>query len=293
MDECIVVKKNLGLSKCDDLPQMPRMMITTPSTFAIDAADLDDEDAIKEALQDALKDGLANRIYLWPKFVGSEDLSEEGVYEDTPLSYAPVRDGNYRFRFHIKKSMCLHKAMFTHRSVGDGRVFIIDNKNQLFGTELSNGDFAGFTLDVLNTEKLKLSDGSVATKSPILVALADSTEIDERGVLIDGSFINELIPLTDVELAVVVVDQDNLLVTVTRKCDGVPVSGLVFGDFNVTTTVGVAQQPTAAPETASGSGIYALTRAANFASGFVNLVAASSLTIDAYEAVEAKAFVGV
>jgi predicted enzyme related to lactoylglutathione lyase len=287
-DECIVVKSNLGLSKCDDLPQMPRGMITTPASFSLTAAQAADPALALAAIQDAIKNGLASRVYLWPKFVGMEDASEEAIYEDTPLADIAVRDGKYRWRFHIKKSMCLHKAMFTHRGSGD-RVFLLDNKNQLFGTELSNGNIAGFTMSLLHTEKLKFSDGSVATKSPIYVVLEDSEEVDESGVLFDGTFVRELIPLTDVSLAVTVVDSDNVRVAVTRKCDGIPVSGLVAADFVFTTSGGAAQAPDTVTETSSGSGIYLAVRAANFVDGFVNLEAAADLTIDAYESTGAVA----
>lgn len=277
-DECIVIKKNLGLSKCDDLPQMPRGMITTPASFSLTAAQAADPDLALAALQDAIKNGLAARAYLWPKFVGMEDASEEAVYEETPLADIAVRDGKYRWRFHIKKSMCLHKAMFSHRGSGD-RVFLLDNKNQLFGTELSNGNIAGFTMSLLHTEKLKISDGSVATKSPIYVVLEDTEEIDESGVLFDGNFVRELVPLTDVNLTVSNPTSGGFNVTVKRACDGVPVSGLVKADF-VGTGIGSISTVT---ETSSGSGVYAFVPTTVFADGSVNLVAAADLSIDAYE----------
>jgi len=134
--DCDVIKKNLGVTKCDRLPQLFRGMITTPLNFKITAANLATPALLQTALQTAIEAGIANRIYLWPTFVGFESASEEAIYEETPLADLLVRDGKYRFRFHIKKNLCLHRAMFTHRGA-DQRVFFFDIENQLFGTELS------------------------------------------------------------------------------------------------------------------------------------------------------------
>src|SRR6187551_1561539 len=129
-EECVVIVKNLGKTKCTKLPGMIRGMIETPAGFSITP-----EDAVTaDAWQDLLKDVVADRGYLWPFFVGYEDVSEEPVYEEGALADILVRDGKYKFRFMIKQDLCLHKAMFTHRGTGM-RVFLIDDKNQIIGTE--------------------------------------------------------------------------------------------------------------------------------------------------------------
>lgn len=197
-------KKNLGLSNCNEFPGLLSGMIETNVDFAIPAATLaSGAAAVQTYLQDALLDPIADRIYYWPPFASFEDVSEEAVYQDTPLRYRKVRDGNYRFRFGISENMCLHKAMFTHRR-NSGRVFLVDQDGNLIGTELSNGDFAGFSIALLNTEKLKFNDGSVASESPILVALSNNIELDKNGEMFDASsFINELYRIVDVELTIV------------------------------------------------------------------------------------------
>lgn len=288
MADCNVVKKNLGPSKCNKLPSMPKSMITTPVGFAIPKATLDLGDAaIKTYLNDALLSGEATRIYYWPKFATFENISEEPVYEDGPLRYSPVRDGNYRFRFGIVQNICLHKAMYTHRA-SSGRVLIIDTENQLFGTELSTGDMAGFNIEVLHTEKFIFNDGSVSTKSPILLALADNKEVDRSGLLLDvNAFINELYRIVDVEVEVVTVtDAGDIDVSVTAECDGTPISGLVVADFVFLNAAGVAVAITAAVENANIPGQYKLTQAGDlFVDGTVDIDPPATLSVKAYESI--------
>src|SRR5690606_23372110 len=170
--DCNVVKKNLGLVTCNKLPQLIRGMITTPNTFSLTEA----QALVAANWQNALIAEASERAHYWPPFINFENISEEAVYEDLPLGYLAVRDGNYRFRFGIKQNLCIHKAMFTHRS-NQGRAFLYDTENQLIGTMDSNGNIRGLSIQLLHTEKMIFSDGSVSTKSPIVLALLDNKEL--------------------------------------------------------------------------------------------------------------------
>ena len=289
MAECVVNKTNLGLSQCNKLPAMPRGMITTPVNFQFTPAQLADATAFKTALQNALVNPKSSRVYLWAWFKNFENISEEAIYEDTPLAYQRVRDGQYRFRFHISESMCYHKAMYTHKS-NNGRVFLIDSENQIVGTVDDAGNFQGFLMSLLNTEKMVISDGSVSTKSPVVVALANNKELDQSGFILDSSIasvVDDVYRLTDVTLTISNKTAAAFDVTVASSCDGTGIDGLVLADFNVLTALGAAQQPTTV--TAKGNGVYTLARTGNFVTGSVNLVAAASLTVKAYESTGAVA----
>lgn len=275
--DCIIDKKNLGLSKCNKLPAMPKGMITTPLGFAISPTDAADPDAWQDALL-ASKDV---RIYLWPDFRNSTDNSEKTVYEQTPLSTMKVRPGRYQFLFDIKESLCVHKAMFSHSGIAQ-RVFIIDNENQLIGTVDSDGNLRGFTVDLLNVEKLMFSNGTVSTKSPVYVSLKDSEELDVNGTIIDGSFAATLNRLTDVELDISSAAIGKIIVTVKAVCDGTLISGLALADFIVKTAAGATIVPSSMTESA---GVYTLNSAANaFLTGTLALKTPDLLSIEAYEA---------
>lgn len=280
MDVCLD-KKNLGLSKCAKLPALPCSMITTPFGFKATA-----EQAVDPAFwQAAMLDDPSIRIYLWPRFVGFTDNSEQAVYETTPLAVMAVRDGRYNFKFDIKENLCLHKAMFTHRAIS-GRVFFFDVDNQLLGTSDADGNFMGFTVLLLNTEKLMLSNGTVSTKSPIVVVLADNLELDQNGALLDASFINMLNRLTDVTLTVIPgsITANQFKVSVEVTCDGTPVSGLVLADFVFTKADGTAQT-TPATSAVEDDGTYTISKVGGTAwvDGLVDLKDPATLSIEAYE----------
>ncbi len=272
---CNVVKENLGLSNCNKLPALIRSIITTPDDFVL----TQEQAADSTQWQDALLANAADRIFLWPNFVGFEDISEKEVYEDTPLAYLSVRDGKYRFRFQIKESLCFHKAMYSHRA-NNGRAFLFDIENQLIGTLNADGDLQGFSIQLLNTEKMMFSDGKVSTKSAIVLALQNNLELDQSGVLLDASFVNSLKRLTDVTLTIVSAIATKVIVTVAVTCDGTPVNGLVKADFSfVKASDGSAQTIASSTE---NDGTYTL-NGTGLVNGTLSLVAPSALSVEGYE----------
>jgi hypothetical protein len=278
--DCNTLKQNLGLSRCNRFPAQPRTMITTGPDFKLTPVQLATEASAKAALQAAILAGYANRIYLWPFFVGFENISEEAVFEDNPLAYMHVRDGNYRFRFLIKESLCLHRAMYTHRAT-NGRAFIYDSENQLIGTRDAEDNFYGFTIQTLTTEKLQISDGTVTSKSPIVLALANNLELDLAGGIIQAPFINTLERLADVKLTIVgAPSATTIKVRVVVECDDTPVNGLIDDDFLLRTDAGVIQNITGVTEV---DGEYTLT-GTGLVSGTLTLVAPDVLSVTAYEA---------
>lgn len=299
LDDCVVVKKNLGKGKCDKLPNMPKCMITTPTNWFIAPADYATLALLKVKLQALLTNPINSRGYLWPLFASSEDQSTEAQYEDTPLGRHPLNDGQYRFKFGIRKNLCIHKAMFTHRAINEGRVIVIDTDNQLNGTFDADGNFMGFSIGLVHTEKLQLSNGSVSTKSPVIVDLADNEEWDkDGGLLAAGTMINQLERLTDVSLELLAGDafnNDEFYVTVKQSCDGVPVSGLVLADFLMYAADGITPQVIdSAAEDANNPGRYWIKSGAGaFANGSLTLRAPSALTVKAYEVEAALAIVGI
>jgi len=276
--------KNIGVNKCNKLPQQPVQIIETNADFRLTAAEAASQSLMKTAFQNAIRAGKATRVYLWPRFSGFENASTEATYDETTLSNILADAGKYAFRFHIAKSLCLHKAMFSHNASGK-RYFILDKEEQLLATEFSDGKFGGLLSSLLNVEKLMFNTGSEASKTPIYLVLENYKELDARGALLDGAFVAELFPLTDVEITLSAVAAGTFTATVKQKCDQTPVSGLVLADFNVRTAAGAAQQPTSVTETPAGSGIYVCPRSGNYVTGTVDLVAASALSVIAYESV--------
>lgn len=260
------------------MPNLPSGMITTDDDVVIPAATLADSALLLAFLNAQI---LLGKAFYWPPFASFENISQEAVYEDSPLAYLPVIDGNYRFRFGISENICIHKAMYTHRSLNKGRVIIIDKKNQLLLTETAAGDGQGLSMQMLHTEKFIFNDGSVSTKSPVLVALQNNLEIDATGFMVLFNFVSQLYRIVDVSIALDTIADDELVVTVTAECDGTPILGLGANDFVFTNEAGADVPVTAVEE---GDGVYTLS--GTFVDGTLTLETPTALSIKAYDGEE-------
>lgn len=282
MATCDRDKRNLGVGKCNDLPRIIRSIITTPKNWSVSL-----EDSLLQATWEAAM--LADksvRIYKWPEFMDVPEFAgSETVYQRNAVGVAPVVDGTYEWLFQISKSLCFHKAAFSHRS-NDGRVILIDDQGNLYGTSFGAG-FGGFSIAMLHTENLRFADGSVASSSPVRVALASANEInhDVYGMMrIQPEWnITGLNVLTDVELTIVgTPTATTIVVDVNQTCDGEKLLGLEDGDFVLLDANGDAQTITGATE---NNGRYTLT-GVGLESGTLDLAAPATLSIKAYENVE-------
>jgi hypothetical protein len=244
---CLIEKKNISLPKCLSKPGQFVEMIETPRSFKIAAADLLVPATVAAAFQTLLLNGQATRGYLYPRFYNTENQSEAQVRTQTSLGTAFVRNGKYRFLHQMDIDICTHKAIATHRST-EGRVFYRDNEGVVWGTELANGDFAGFSFSLLSPENMTPSDGALPTLSGVYVELANSDEWNKRGLALDGAFVDELDRLADVEITTVgVLSATSIKVRVATICDDVSVEGLVVADFNLLDAAGAAQTIATAP----------------------------------------------
>jgi hypothetical protein len=284
-------KKNLGKTKCTSAPKLFKRAITTPRGWFLDVADYASKAALKTKLQALFTAPRMNRGYLFPPFAAvPEDQSEESLYETTPYGRTPVRDGQYRFKHAIAVNLCTHIALQSHRVINDDSILYQDVDNQLLLHE-PNGDgkLYPLSLSLLWTEKMKLSNGTDSTKSPFIVDLADNEEIDKYGVLIDGSVVNELDPLTDAELALTAGDAfaaAGFNVDVKQICDQVMISGLVEADFIMYASDGITPQAIdSVVEDVNNPGRYMVTAPGGdlFEDGFLTLVNPADLSIQAYE----------
>lgn len=276
---CVVDKKNLGPSLCKDLPQMLKGMITTPLSFSFSAAN----SVLSAQWAAALIADPSVRIHKWPGFKEFTDQSEKSVYEQNALTDNFVRNGKYIFEFGIIESLCIHKKMFTHNG-NNQRVFLIDIKNNIYGTVDSSGNFMGFTISLLNLENILISNGQVSSKSPVKLVLLDNEELNTNGSKVDGSaFVNSLNELIDVNITKVASAAGSFSFTVKTDCDGTSVAGFVIGDFVFTKADGTTVALTAL---SYANGVYTITQVGNLfvALGNMNLKPVNTpLTITLYE----------
>lgn len=154
-------------------------------------------------------------------------------------------------------------------------------KNQWLLTETAAGDGTGMSMQMLHTEKFIFNDGSVSTKSPVLVALQNNLEIDSTGFMVVFPYTSQLYRIVDVALVIDAVDSGEITVTVTAECDGTPILGLGANDFVLTDEDGNDVPVTAVEE---GDGVYTLT--GTIEDGILTLETPSALSIKAYDGEE-------
>ena len=279
MEDCLVTPKNIGPGKCISLPGQPRFMITTPRNFSLTL----EEAASITAWQAALLASPSSRIYLWPNFFSSKPNDEKTSYEESTLGTQFVKRGRKKYEIEIVQSLCLHKAMYSHSSISQQRVFIGDTNDNVFGTINSDGEFCGFDSEMLDVDNLTTNDGKVTSKTPIYLVLANANEQNINGHMVSlAAFRPSLLPLTDVDLAQVGEATDSLIkISVKVSCDGTNVEGLEAADFDVLDSSGDPIVHTVS----YANGVYSLASATLFADDdTVTLVAAASLSVPGYEA---------
>jgi hypothetical protein len=279
MENCVDERQNIGKTSCTVMPELPKCMLTVPDNFEATETEIADI-AFWMAALIAPK---TSRAYLFPDFVDFKDSSDKATYEKTPLADMAVWPGKFVFDIAIRKDLCTHRALSTHKQ-NSGRVIIWDSENQFIMTKKSNGKYTGLKIALLNPEKLMFNDGKNASKSPVHLVLADHKELDQNGYAFDvSSFVNELMPLTDLNVAITKADAaaHKLYITVTASCDGTPVAGFLEADFSATkTSDGSAQALTGFHDNADGT--YELDFGA-LVEGDLNMRAASLLTVPGYE----------
>lgn len=285
-DSCLIRKKGTAESDCPEVPVSLKSMAKSKRNFVIPAATVAlGPAAVKTYLNAQV---LFGNIDVFPDFQALEDISQEQVYQDTIFSITPVKDGNYRFRPSIAKSLCLHKNMFTHRTK-NGRVFLIDDDGFWLGTRLSNGDFAGWDLDLFHTEKMKFNNGTEASTSPLMVAFKNNKEWDRYGMMVDLSEINsEIYKLVDVVISLPsdapAITDSAVTVEVKTECDDTPVEGLVVGDFVAYDADGVVIVLTGVVESTTVPGRYVLASTADFVGGTtIDVDTPTNLSIKPYQ----------
>lgn len=273
-EECLEPKNTGEAGNCKALPKQFSRNFLMPKGATIPAATLTDPELLEEFLQNKLIAPLSERWYLMPSYTNVEDASEQAVYFESSLADIFVRAGKYRWRVYGELSMCQHRAIFSHAGSNQDIMFI-DVSNQLFFAKKSNGDARGFSLALYNPENLMISDGSNPTQSPTYIVLKNAAQVNDTGYVLKVPFIEDLLPLVDVNIALVnppAPAAGSIRVSVKDTCGGLNIAGLVVGDFKYTSAAGAnVVINTAVP---NSDGTYTLTQVGNlFVDGNVDLKA--------------------
>jgi hypothetical protein len=218
---------------------------------------------------------LTARNYQYPIFDKITDSSEAKVrVQQSSGRTIPVREGLKRFDIEWSINICLHRAMYTHRT-RTGRWIFIDSNDNYIVTKNSDGDFSGFKISLFDTDSIKFNDGSNPSISPAFLELANPNEINQAIYMIPAAFTDELDILTDVTLTEVTGTTTVITVDVKQTCDDTPVLGLVTANFQVKKTSDGSTQTIVAAAVSATPGRYTLTGTA-LATGTIAILSTSN-----------------
>lgn len=286
MGDCNQVKLNMGPSQCNKLPGRLVSHLSTPENFSIPLATMKlGAAAVLAYINAATLASQATRAFKFPDYVSFENISKEAAYEDTVYTYTDVDPGQARMRVAIRENICTHKALYTHKAYS-GRTIFFDHLGQIFGTEKSDKSLAGFRINLLNPEPWIWNDGTVASKSPMIISLKSQLEINGKGLLYDFEGLDgEIYRIIDLEIEQQLgTTASKVKIRVTSECDGTGIEGLLSTDFIFKKSSDGSTQ-TIATRDDLGNGYYDLNGTA-FVDGPLTMKPASTLSIKPYELLE-------
>lgn len=207
-----------------------------------------------------------SRIYPFPQILEQEDISEETQYQTfTTGKQKKIREGKRGYRFLVQVPLCVHQALRTFNG-GNWRIILIDSNGRVIGTSPNGAKFKGFKVVTFEVEKMKIPAGDATVSTPIMVMLQDTTEFDDFGASFRPADLTvswnalDLDGLQDVILTESVTDACDAsggTIDVSTTCDGVPVTGLVTGDWVLVDDAAGAETVTGCTDNADGT--YTLT----------------------------------
>lgn len=230
-----------------------------------------------------------------PSIKGLEPLNEGSVYEQTPYGTVFVRDGRMEMKVMIDSNSDLHKSLRSLKSAGQyslGYAFSsgLIKMYQPVGTD----EVHPFSLQLVNVEFQTQNDGSVGSKTPVMLTFADPKQHEDYPVVFQPTDFNamDLNALYTVALEIVgtptatEVVFDAKIKHINKAVESAnPVEGLVVADVSFLTTAGAAQTFSGLTESATVPGRYTGAGTA-LETGTLGLVASSSMTTEGYEGYE-------
>jgi predicted nuclease of predicted toxin-antitoxin system len=183
--QCVGNTANTGIPNCTWTPKNITGAILLPKGKEYTKADIA---VMWTTLQaDVKADSPTARIYPVLPFKAVTDNSTEVQIEtDGYGGKTFVRDGDYDFTFMYKNGHCFYQKLRTfHTKHTEYTVAFIDEiNNVLWGTTSTNGNFTGFSLEMLIVPNMALNTGDAATKYFIRFAMEDATEMNDLSYVI-------------------------------------------------------------------------------------------------------------
>ena len=184
---------------------------------------------------------------------------EDGTEQVTTL-------GLYKFLVQFTNGLYFHAALNSLSSFSQYDVLFVDTAGNILGTEAPNGSLKGFSVGMIQGQKLTFATDTAAQREGLAFQLTERTELDESYVYIQkqtGFDPRVLEGVNQVVLSYVnapSATDTTLTIKAVSKQSGTPIGGIAYTNFLVKKN-GNISNPTAGGDTTT-AGTYVLTIAA-------------------------------
>lgn len=248
-----------GTKGCKQTLKKAASIWFTPSGFKLDGTQVLDEDYV-QSLQVA-----GNLIILKGLKTFTDNSSEDIIetLEDGTKQVATL--GLYEFAIQFINGLAFHAALHSLNSYGSYDVLFVDRDGNIFGTKASDGSLKGFSVGMLQGNKLGWASDSTGQKEGIMFQLTNRAELDINYIYIQQSQLGTYYPQNQDGINEVVLTFDaipvdagtTIIVSARNKGNGQLWTGGLTADFALTT-----DGATLAQTVVEANGVYTFTVAA-------------------------------
>jgi len=278
---------NTGSPGCSENLNGIKGFVWTPRGFAFDA----------ESKFQTLADWIAaieqvdGRIYVFPEFLEVEAQDEETQYQTfNSGKRLKVREGKPGFRGTMDIPTCVLKNLRTFNQQ-KGRIFPFYESGVILGTSPDGEAIKGLDINLLEVEKLPMTDNNTRSLAKVMVILNDATEMNDNVVSYKPTTwsFDDLFGLQNVALTTSSPTTSAVTVSAVEECTGDAVLGLTeTTDWIILDDESSAVSVTEVTD--NGSGSYTLAATLTAGDYTVTLAAPTTLGVDGYESAGAVSF---
>ena len=177
-----------GTKGCKQSLKKASSIWLTPKGFKFDGSETLDEDYI-QSLQ------VEGSLIVLKGLRTFTDNSSEDIIESLEDGTKQVATlGLYEFAVQFINGLAFHAALHSLNSYGSYDVIFVDRDGNLFGTTAIDGSFKGFSVGMLQANKLAWASDSTGQKEGIMFQLTDRAELDINYIYIQQSQLSGFYP---------------------------------------------------------------------------------------------------
>ena len=255
-----------GTKGCKQTLKKTASLWLTPSGFKFDGTEVLDETYV-QSLQTA-----GNLIILKGIKTFTDNSSEDIIetLEDGTKQVATL--GLYEFAIQFINGLAFHAALHSLNSFGSYDAIFVDRDGNMLGTKASDGSLKGFSVGMIQANKLGWSTDTTGQKEGIMFQLTNRSEVDTNYIYIQQTQLGTYYPQNQDGINEVVLTYDavpaalatTIVVKAVNKANGQAWTGGLTADFVLTREGSVLSQTVS-----EASGVYTFTVTANTAGDVV------------------------